>query len=153
MTITINLTDVVRHGSIEKALSAWADEHNVAYGQIGPKFSSCPGSVIMHNANDYAQRAIAEGASQYLDIESGRMALRCGDDYDPDDDDDHVFWTTDSVVRFEVPTAEEALAYPKELGMLAEAFLELHSPESDVTGWDKLKAAIRTAADAIDCPY
>ena len=76
--VTIDLSDVRKAGSVEKAILAWAAESDTtSAGVVGSSFStSGPGSgwSVGHNALDYARRAFEGGAMYYLDEADGRLA-------------------------------------------------------------------------------
>lgn len=78
--VSINLSDVVKHGGVEQAILAWASESDdTSSGVIGSSFS-CSGPGIgwqkNHDASCYAERALdaGYGALYYLDETDGRLA-------------------------------------------------------------------------------
>lgn len=83
--VSIDLSDVVKHGGVEQAILAWASESDdTSSGVIGSSFScSGPGSGWQknHDASDYAARALdaGYGAMYYLDEADGRLAKMDGE--------------------------------------------------------------------------
>jgi len=167
--ITINLDDVVRAGGVVQALHAWCDaSDDTASGVVGPTFStSGPGSgwTRRHDAADYAQRAMEEGALYYLDADDGRLieAETVGDE-ERDEDGEWPLdtfagmdggryrlgdWSADSVVCLICPTAEASIEHPRETADMAQAVIDYHAAASDPAAWRRLIESIRTAADAL----
>lgn len=168
--VTIDITDVVRAGSVPQAILAWAEESDdTSSGVVGPAFStSGPGSGWSrdHDRNDFARRAVVGGALHYIDEGDGRMisAEEVSDDERDDDGewpDDVIHdmggghsrlgdWTDASVVRVECPSVEDAIHWPGAVAEMAQSVIGYHGPCSDRAAWRALLASIRDAAQAIE---
>lgn len=171
--ITIDLDDVVIAGGVSQAIIAWCERSDdTSSGIVGPSFStSGPGSgwSRQHDADDFAQRAIEEGALYYLDASDGRLIE--AEEVSEDECDEDGEWPTDtfsamdgcryrryrltewsenSVVCLTCPDVEEAIEHPHEVAEMAQAVIDYHSAESDTGAWRDLIAGIRTAAAALD---
>ena len=145
--VTIDLNDVMRHGSVSDAIIALAESDDATFsGIVGPSFStSGPGAgwSRTHDANDFAERAFDQGALYYLDADDGRLAAQ-----DEESGKWDGKWSVDSVVAIEVPNIDDALDRPAEFAELFKAAVETHSACSDVDGFRELIAKCSALADA-----
>lgn len=163
--IVIDLDDVRTAGSVESAIAAWCERSDdTACGVVGPAFStSGPGSgwSVNHSTDDFARRALAEGALHYIDAADGRMISADAVDEGDEDGDDVLRdiggcayrvgdWSDESVVRLECPDIEDAVRHPAEFAAMARAVADTHGAESDTAEWRDLIARVRAAADALD---
>ena len=161
--VVIDFDDVRKNGSVRRAILAWAERDNItSSGVIGQEFDvSGPGSGwrISFGVNEFAKRAIQEGALHYIDCDDGRLVSReawndipekCGwrdmngEPFEVSD------WSTESVVRIECPTLEDAVAHPAIFCQIVESVVEFHYPMSDVEAFRALIGQIRAAAEAIE---
>jgi hypothetical protein len=143
--LKIFISDVGQAGSVREAVEQKASSQEWAFGRIGPEFAtSGPGSgwTKVYTVADMARRTLEEGCP-YLDLEDGRLA-------DEMDENQKVFWTTESVVRLICPEPEEALASPEEFLDMLEAVISPLGGSSDRKAWAELVATIRVAAETIE---
>lgn len=165
--ITIDLSDVVRHGSVEAAITAVVDEKD---GEIllatsramgGQTFATSgpgPGWSRQFSAADYAREAILTdvrmsgcdpSASSAIDPSDGRLAHGV----DPDDGAEYegeIAWEDDSCVHVEVPDVDEAIEHPSLVAEMAQSVIDHHGPESDRAEWRNLVSILRDAAEAME---
>lgn len=161
---TIDISDVAKAGSVSQAIVAWAKESDtVASGVVGSTFAtSGPGIGWTQNYGtaEYAERALSEGASAYIDESTG-LVLHSVHVDDADDDAEILTdiggceyavgeWSEESVVRLECPDEEDALANPKALGQMIEALVSHHSTRSDLWAWKVLVKKIEEAHEEIE---
>mgnify|MGYP000844097660 FL=1 len=152
-TITITMSDVLRHGGIRDALIDACDKSDtVACGVIGPAFAtSGPGSgwSKQYDETDFAARAFEGGALAYLDLDNGRLAT--SPDWDRDEyAGQPIEWTDESVVCLECPDIQEAIDEPGVFAEMAAAVAEIHDAESNCREWAKMLASIRKLAECIE---
>jgi hypothetical protein len=166
--ITINIDDVRLAGSVPAAIETECDASDtIASGIVGPSFStSGPGAGWSknHGPNDYAIRAMEEGAEHYIDIEDGLMrSVVPIDEAEARDEDGDIMddtycsegvyfrvgdWTEESVVRVECPDIDDALKYPEIAAQMARSVADHHYAESDRQAWKSLVAGIRKLSEA-----
>lgn len=122
--IDLDIDDVSDAGGVAQAIEKYcAADPYLAHGK------TFNGS--MANINQHAVVAIRLGALAYVDSADGR-AMQAG----------VVGWSTDSVVRLECPTIQEAAAEPYTAAQMARAVLEHHSARSNVREWARLLSQI-----------
>ena len=154
--VTLDLDDVRRAGSVRAAILEWAEgSDDTASGVIGPEFSTSgpgPGWSKAHDESDFARRALSPdyGALYYIDADDGRLAERADGMIDTDDEPGEVEWTSESVVRLECPSVEDAVEHPAVVAEMAQAVIDYHGAESDREDWRKLIVSIREAAEALE---
>lgn len=150
--ISIDLDDVAKSGGVEQALHAYCETSDcVSSGVVGPAFvTSGPGSgwTITHDASDYAERAMEEGALYYLDATDGRIA------YAPTCETElyqgqRIEWTDGSMVRVKCPCIEDAMDHPAMVAEMAQAVIDAHGPLSDRQEWAALVRQIQAAGEAV----
>jgi hypothetical protein len=166
--IAINIDDVRRAGSVSDAIEAeCAASDTTASGVVGPSFSiSGPGSGWSknHGPDDYAIRAMEEGAEHYIDSDDGRMcsALPIYDEEARDEDGDLLDgvycsegiyfrvgdWTDESVVKVKCPDIDDAIKYPEIAAQMARSVSDHHYAESDRQAWKNLVAGIRNLSES-----
>jgi len=144
MVIEITLDDVIKQGGVDAALSNWCDESDdTSCGVIGSSFSTSgpgPGWTHVHDADDFARRAMEEGALYYLDLDDGRLASAptwVDDLYD----DEEIEWTDEAVVRLVCPDVEsvmESLAALKAAIEMEDAAENRFNELSDTAAWSQL---------------
>ena len=99
------------------------------------------------------------GALYYIDHADGKMiAAEAADEDEAEEDDVHhdmgggYFrcgrWSDASVVRLECPDIEDAIENPTVAAEMAQAVIDTHTAESDVSEWRKLIVAIKAAGEA-----
>lgn len=144
--LSVDLSDVVKHGSVEQAIIALCEESDdTSSGVIGPSFStSGPGSgwSKQHDASDYAARAldVGYGALYYIDAADGRRAKMVGKDSYAIVDASGEYVTEDGG---RTPASDEAQTWEREL----HADRHLDQMEEDEDGYratDKV-VALETA--------
>jgi hypothetical protein len=155
--VQIDIDDVVRHGSVEAAIEAWAEieSRQTASGVIGPEFStSGPGSgwSKTHDASDFAERAVSDsyGALYYIDSYDGRLASRPGWTEEGTSDEHPIEWTDESVVEVICPDFDDAMEHPEAVAKMASSVIEHHYAESDLRAWKMLIQSIQDAAKEIE---
>jgi len=157
ITISIDIYDVIRAGSVRQAVeAACPDDVMLATPAAlgGQTFvTSGPGSgwTRVFDAGDYAVAAITEDAARSGASPTECMAL------DPDDgriatgaEDGGVKWSDDSVVRIEVPSEDDALTYPTLVAEMVASVIADHGAKSDKAEWKRLVQTLREAADALE---
>lgn len=153
--VSIDIHEVVKHGTVENAIEAWAKESDTtASGTIGPEFStSGPGSgwSKTHGAADFAERAVSDGygALAYIDSSDGRLATRPGWTEEGTSGEHEIVWSDDSVVEVECPNIEDAIEHPETVREMAQAVIDYHGAESDREAWAKLVKEIQEAAEEL----
>jgi hypothetical protein len=165
--VTINLDDVRNHGSVEKAIAAWCeDSDTTSCGVIGSSFSTSgpgPGWSMNHDENDYASRAFEGGAVHYIDATDGRMKSADMVGLNEDDEDDDTIqhdiagcayregkWSSESVVRIECPSLEEAIEETGLVAEMAQSVIDHHYDLSDKAEWKNLIETIREVAEWLE---
>lgn len=159
--VVIDLDDVVSAGGVAEAIANWCENSDTtSCGVVGSSFStSGPGNgwSVQHGPDDFALRAMIEGAMHYIDESDGRM---CSAEPAEEDDEDAYAdmgggwftkgsWSSASVVRLEVPDAEDVLAHPQEAAAMARAVIDCHGEESDRASWAVLVRSVKEAATAM----
>jgi hypothetical protein len=156
---TIDIDDVIKAGSVEKAIEEWSkDSSDTASGVVGSELSTSgpgPGWTIKHDATDFAKRAL-EQVPYYLDSEDGRLAYLVDENGDPYEDEIDKYkgelkleWSDESVVALKCPDIEDAIENPSEFADMAQSIINYHHAESDTEAWKKLLESINNLADAI----
>lgn len=168
--VSIDLDDVRAAGSVERALEAWCERsETTSCGVVGPSFStSGPGSgwSVNHDENDYARRAVEEGALYYLDCDDGKLvSAEEVDEGEKDENgewpDDVIHdlggthsrlsrWSEESVVEVICPSIEDAIQCPALVAQMAKSVASFHGAMSDKAAWRSLVQQIRDAAESLE---
>jgi len=134
--IRLDIHDIRKAGTIEKAIVAWGDDHpEIACGDA----EAC---------NAAALAAMESGALAYVDANDGKIvrAEAVTDGTDADDirheigGDQFVVgdWSDHSVIELLCPDDEDVMQYPEIAAMMAEDAIGQHSRESDQVAWRRL---------------
>lgn len=163
--VQIDLYDVIAAGSVNEALQKWCGKSDhTSCGVVGPSFStSGPGSgwSVQHDEDDFALRAMVEGAVYYLDTTTGRLIeAESAEDAEWGEDGVHrdmgggLFrvgdWSAESAVEIVCPDADDAIESPAALAEMARSVIDYHHAASDCAAWRKLIAEIRDTAEALE---
>lgn len=163
-TVTIDLSDVVKHGGVEAAVVAAVEGDSEVLlatpqamgGQTFATSGPGPGWTITFGASDYARAAIAEdiansgcepGESWAFDPTDGRVATGVAGD---DGELSHVVWGDESIVRVECPDIGEAAEHPGLVAEMAKAVVNTHGDKSDRKAWAALVGSARELAESLD---
>ena len=150
--ITVDLDDVVKAGSVEKAIEARCQRSDTtSSGTIGTAFAtSGPGSGWSKefDVSDYAERAMAGGALYYVDSQDGRVA-RSPEWEDGLYSGQPIEWSDDSEVEILCPDLDEAREYPNQVEEMAQSVLDYHAAKSDCDAWVNLIQSIRCLEEAL----
>lgn len=145
----ITLRDVRRAGSVSAAIEAECESSDsvaaatpaALSGQTFATSGPGPGWSRQFDANDYAARALADGAVSAIDPDDGREATLA---------DGEVDWSDESVIELVCPSIEDAVDDPATVAIMVQAVIDHHHAASDCGEWRRLIEAMRAAAAALD---
>jgi hypothetical protein len=160
-TVVIDLSDVVRASSVEKAIHKFCENsYTVASGIVGPAFAtSGPGTgwSKQYGVSEWSREAFSGGATAYVDADDGRV-LRTEPWEGQDNNGQAVYrdigggeyiigdWSSESEVYVECPDIEDALEYPELAAQMAKSVIDCHHALSDTKQWRELICKIKDAA-------
>lgn len=161
--ISIDIHDVVKANGVKNAITNWCENSDTtSCGIIGPSFStSGPGSGWTKNfsCNDYATRALQQGALHYIDVDDGKLISAEEVEYEHDKEyviyNDGRFyqlgsWSDESVIEIVCPEITDAIEHPELTAEMAQSVIDYHYPLSNTKEWKELIDNIHNLAEAFE---